>query len=333
MNIQKKTRTTGITALLAALTMTGATAFGLTPEMVLVSGSNAADPATGRGKVDYDYYIGTTEVTNSQYVAFLNAVATADTPVSQSLFSTTGSVYYGITRTTLEGEGGGYSYSLKSADYASKPVTFVSFWDAARFVNWLSTGNTETGVYNLGGIVNPTDSSSITRDQAAWEAGGWAIASENEWYKAAYYDPNKDGDGVGGYWAYPTQSDGISKDVANYDNKSAPTQADDLKNVGSYTDGTSYFGTYDQGGNVWEWTDEIYSTDWHVMRGGSFGNGSSFLSAASGRVAVLSASEDYSYGFRVVSLTAVPEPGTWAGAAGLAVLVFGVWVRQGRRTL
>jgi sulfatase modifying factor 1 len=30
------------------------------------------------------------------------------------------------------------------------------------------------------------------------------IPSEIEWYKAVYYDPNKGGIGVGGYWAQAT---------------------------------------------------------------------------------------------------------------------------------
>ncbi len=42
---------------------------------------NANDPLTGNayGGVDYGYHIGTYEVTNSQYTAFLNATATTDT--------------------------------------------------------------------------------------------------------------------------------------------------------------------------------------------------------------------------------------------------------------
>ena len=28
-------------------------------------------------------------------------------------------------------------------------MTYVSFWDAARYVNWLSTGSTEDGVYTM----------------------------------------------------------------------------------------------------------------------------------------------------------------------------------------
>jgi formylglycine-generating enzyme required for sulfatase activity len=321
----------------AAFTLGAATASGAIDIATVTVGyaDNAAD-STGRGKVDYVYQIGKTEVTNTQYVTFLNAVATTDTEISRSLYpnnAEANSVYYGITRTTLEGEGGShsYSYALKSGDtdYADKPVVYVSFWDAARFVNWLSTGNTETGVYNLGGVVSPVNSS-ITRDQTAWENGGFAIANENEWYKAAYYDPTK-GD-TGGYWAYPIRSDSIGKDDANYDNYSYDGVCT-LADVASYTNATSYFGTYDQGGNVWEWIDSASDVN-RVIRGGSIGNGGAYLSAATGRFGYGATSEADDLGFRVVSLRlmSVPEPGTWAGAAGLAMLVFGVWVRRGCRT-
>src|SRR2546427_1462896 len=39
---------------------------------------NAADPATGYGAVGYAYIIGTYDVTNAQYAAFLNARAASD---------------------------------------------------------------------------------------------------------------------------------------------------------------------------------------------------------------------------------------------------------------
>jgi hypothetical protein len=73
------TKRTGTGALLAALAMTGATAFGALdiPMVKVGDAGNAADPATdgSYGAVSYDYYIGTYEVTNAQYTAFLNAVA------------------------------------------------------------------------------------------------------------------------------------------------------------------------------------------------------------------------------------------------------------------
>jgi formylglycine-generating enzyme required for sulfatase activity len=322
--------------MLVALTMTGATACGaITIDTVTVGCAGNAANGGLYGAVSYEYQIGKTEVTNAQYVAFLNAVATEDTDISQSLYSMTDSVYYGITRTS-DGDAG-YSYSVKSGEieYANKPVTHVSYYDAARFVNWLTNGQggagtTESGLYVFEGVNNLV--STPVHAAAAAGSGGWVIASEDEWYKAAYYDPDKEGEGIGGYWVYPIRSDSISKSLANYDNNSG--NANDLKEVASYTEGTSYFGTYDQGGNVLEWNDTIFTGNYHVLRGGSFAS-----SDANGISSVYSryhyglgpADELPSLGFRVAYLTSVPEPGTWAGAAGLIMLVIGVWVRRDNR--
>jgi formylglycine-generating enzyme required for sulfatase activity len=104
--------------------------------------------------------------------------------------------------------------------------------------------------------------------------------------------------------------------------------------VGSYINATSYFGTYDQAGNLWEWTDTIYSGNTRWVQGGSFNySDGAGLSAATGRGSYDPAYEfDDSFGFRVASLTAVPEPSVWGSAMGLTMLVTGVWVRRGRRT-
>lgn len=85
-----------------------------------------------------------------------------------------------------------------------RPVTYVSFWDAARFANWLSTGNAEAGFYNLGGVSEP-DNGTITRDATAWANGGIAVTSENEWYKAAFFSGSPTGADGDGYWLYATQ--------------------------------------------------------------------------------------------------------------------------------
>lgn len=88
-------------------------------------------------------------------------------------------VHGGISRS---GSPGSYTYSVRTADsgfnngqsMGNMPVNFVSFWDAARFTNWLTTGDTETRVYVLTeqGIADNT----ITRDATAWANGGVAIA-------------------------------------------------------------------------------------------------------------------------------------------------------------
>ncbi|MDR1280015.1 MAG: formylglycine-generating enzyme family protein [Opitutaceae bacterium] len=298
---------------------------GIGMQMVLVGDAgNTPDPATGNryGAVSYEYYIGKYEVTNAQYAAFLNAVASRSDPYALYNTSMANTTVGGITRTGTEEEG--YTYLVKEG-YAAKPVNCVSFYDAARFCNWLTngqgSGGTESGLYVFDGVNNLVS----TPDHAA--STGWVIPDEDEWYKAAYYDPDKGGAGIGGYWAYPTQSDSISKNDANYDNYGG-NAADYLKDAGSYIEASSYFGTYDQAGNVWERMENMYDADNRVLRGGSYYSGDGNRSGDDGRNGLDPAAEGGGIGFRVAFLTSVPEPGTVAGAPGLAALVFGIWLRH-----
>src|SRR5258705_203722 len=99
---------------------------------------NAAD-TTGYGAVGYAYSVGTYEVTNAQYVEFLNAKAKSD-PLGLYNPSMGTSYYGGIQRT---GGDGSYSYTAWSPfDYATDDlaVSFVSFYDALRFANWMNNG-------------------------------------------------------------------------------------------------------------------------------------------------------------------------------------------------
>ena len=68
-------------------------------------------------------------MTNSEYAAFLNAVAATDT---YSLWHQSMS----IERTGL---GGDYTYSVVDGK-GEHPVVRVNFYDAARFTNWLMNG-------------------------------------------------------------------------------------------------------------------------------------------------------------------------------------------------
>lgn len=225
---------------------------------------NAAD-STGYGSVAYTYNIGTTEVTNEQYAAFLNAKAAAD-PFNLYNTSMAGSLG-GIIRT---GSVGLYTYSTV-AGRANHPVNFVSFWDATRFANWLhngqGNGDTETGAYTLGGVTNPANST-ITRNPN-WR---WAVTSEDEWYKAAYYQPLSQGGDGDGYWLYPTSSNTISTAQANYFNLSGTTTP-----VGSYA--ANFMGTFDMGGNVFEWNEAIILGALRGVRGGSAANDGTGLRA------------------------------------------------------
>lgn len=307
--------------LLAAGLLAASSAFSaINIDTVLVGDAGNPNDSTGFGGVSYDYHIGTYEVTNSQYTAFLNATAATDT---HGLYNTnmSSSTHGGINRT---GSSGSYTYSVKTG-FDSKPVNYVSFWDAARFTNWLTSGNTETGVYNLGGVTNPTNNT-ITRDATAWANGGVAIASENEWYKAAYYDPTLNS-GSGGYWLYPTASNSITTADANYDN-SVGTVTD----VGTYSGDGSYYGTFDQGGNVWEWNDEIVFTSDRGLRGGSFNFDANNLQS-SFRLNLNPSNEFGTLGFRVSSLAPIPEPSAYAAILGCLGLALALIRRKGRGTL
>jgi len=278
--------------------------------------------------VSYGYHIGTYAVTNAQYTVFLNAVASSD-PHGLWNANMGSSVHGGISRS---GSDGSYTYSVRTAtegfnsgkSMGNMPVNFVSFWDAARFTNWLTTGNTETGVYNLGGVTAP-DNSTILRDNVAWLAGGVAIASEDEWYKAAYYDPTLNS-GSGGYWLFPTRSDELptaetppgGANSANYNNS---VGTGTVTEVGAYTGSASYYGTFDQGGNVWELNETIVGTADRVLRGGAFGGNFTGL-WSSGRSTNSPTNEGVAIGFRVSSLAPIPEPTTYAtilGCLGLAL--------------
>ncbi len=272
-------------------------------ESVLVGNPGNSNDSTGFGAVSYEYYISTYEVTNAQYAAFLNAVAETDT---YSLYTSWDLLYGGIARS---GSDGSYSYATTRPN---APVNYITFWAAARYVNWLTNGRptgpqgpgtTETGMYNLGGVDFPVNNT-VTRDATAWANGGVAIANENEWYKAAYYDPGLNS-GAGGYWLYPTQSNTLptaaapnasDANSANHDNF-----VGNVTDVGGYTLAASAYGTYNQAGNVEEWIEDIdVSGNARIFRGGRF----SYANGLDATSASYATPETYGpvLGFRVTSL-------------------------------
>lgn len=148
---------------------------------------------TGYGQVTYAYMISKYEVTNAEYCAFLNSIAKTDPYNLYSPLMST-SIHGGITRS---GSPGNYSYATK-INMGNKPVVLVSWFDAARFCNWLHNGktsssSTENGAYTLNGSY-PI----VTKNSAA----NYWLPTENEWYKAAFFK----NDGTNNYWTYATQN-------------------------------------------------------------------------------------------------------------------------------
>jgi sulfatase modifying factor 1 len=239
---------------------------------------NLADNTVGYGSVGYDYQISKYEVTINQYTAFLNAVAATDTYNLYNTFMGSSENIKGIERS---GTDGSYSYSV-IADSGNRPITYVDWFDAARFSNWLTNGQatgaqdastTETGSYALNGA---TSGIIVAGD------GDYRLPTEDEWYKSAYYDPTKgEADDGDNYWDYAMRLDNLvdNSTSANYkDGDYATTQSPNyypsvnyLTDVGSYSDQDSYYGTFDQSGNVNEWTDGSYG-ELRIRRGGGWGS-------------------------------------------------------------
>jgi sulfatase modifying factor 1 len=288
-----------------------------------LSGSDAGGYGPDRicGAVGYTYNIGKYEVTAGQYTEFLNAKATLYVDTYALYHANMSRTDYGsgITRSGSGIVGDLYTYSV-DINFVNRPVNYVSFWDAARFTNWLgngqSNGDTENGAYTLNGY-NDGDGRAIQRNAGAT----WVVTSEDEWYKAAYY---KGGSIDAGYWAFPTKSDTApGQDMADASGNNANCSTDPhtypidsgkyTTVAGEFQNSASPYGTFDQGGNVWEWNEAVVSTSGGYssrgIRGGSCACVSDYQLASDRSNCYLPGTEYFDMGFRVASV-----PGSdWIG--------------------
>ena len=279
---------------------------------VEIGSPNNADDTTGNpnpaGRVEYTYQMGKYEVSEDMITKF-NA--------SQSLT---------ITKDTRGDD---------------KPATSVTWNEAARFVNWLNTSQGFQAAYNFttGGV---NDNIDLWSSADAWQLGGenlyrhkdaqYWLPSMDEWYKAAYYDPN-----TNTYFDFPNGSDTAPTAVS-----SGTTGAVYAQTAGqgpadiTMAGGLSPFGIMGLGGNVYEWEETSFdlnnssgSSD-RGIRGGYWSNNSSELKS-SVRIDYDQEVEFFTLGFRVASLSSpatVPEPGSlvvWS-----AICVGGLCYRRRR---
>jgi len=296
----------------------------ITINSVPVGNVGNANDSTGYGGVNYAYINGTYEVTISQYAGFLNAVAKTDTYGLYNLSMAGDLNIAGISRSGASG-----SYTYAALNGGNRPIAYVSWFDAARFVNWLQNGQpnglqvagtTERGSYTLDGAVSGV---LISRNADAH----YVLPSVNEWYKAAYYDPTLNA-GSGGYWLYPTRNNAVpnSRNGSASDPNSANFFRDDgmangfnggyainnsvtapagnaLTDVGAFSVASSFYGTFDQAGSMWEWNEEVSGSQ-RGIRGGSWGGNESSLRSTGGNF-FFPANESAIVGFRIAF---VPEP-------------------------
>ena len=344
----------------ALLFSVAAHAAPITYDLVPVGNPGNANDTTGFGGVAYDYQIGKYDVTIGQYTDFLNAVAKTDTFSLYNAGMGTNQNIRGISRT---GVSGSYSYSVIGPDGvvngqsgANRPITYVSWWDSARFANWLANGQptgaqtsttTENGAYNVNGATSGNAPARNVTNPNTGATPTYVIPTENEWYKAAFYSPVLNS-GSGGYYLSATQSNaapgnviGSGANQANYapGGVSSVTQSASysgsqnyLTDVGAFTNSASFYGTFDQSGNVFQWNDlDGTPGSSRGLRGGYWSSSASSLSS-SVRLTLVPSDESLNIGFRLASPVAVPEPSTWVmGLAGLACGGWGVWRRRRAR--
>ncbi|WP_329133300.1 hypothetical protein OG552_15520 [Streptomyces sp. NBC_01476] len=213
-----------ITVTTAKVGAPGNPAVGVVPFTDAVYQSCADAPASSSGcqmvgGVSRPYEIGQLEVTVGQWVAFLN---TADPGGSDphDLYdgteSSTAWPKYGQINFSAGARRGSH-YTVAYPEWADKPYGFANFLRAARFVNSLYNGrvlskqatssgdfdyvtykvglsaDTERGMYDL-----------ARPDATRAHRSGFVVPSQDEWIKAAYYDPH--GGGTYSYWKYPTNA-------------------------------------------------------------------------------------------------------------------------------
>jgi formylglycine-generating enzyme required for sulfatase activity len=341
---------------LAALVCLLATPAGaVSIDMVTVGNAgNANDTGGGLiGAVAYDYQIGKYDVTIGQYTAFLNAVAATDT---YSLYNSSMGTDLNIAGISQVGSTGSYTYSVLGS--ANRPITWVSWWDSARFSNWMANGQptgaqtsttTENGAYNVNGATSGTAPAKNATNPNTSAAPTFFIPNQNEWYKAAYYSQALNS-GSGGYYAYATQSDtapgnviGILANQANYapggvwsvtQSSSYSSNQNYLTDVGAFSGSGSFYGTFDQSGNVFQWNDlDGAAGSSRGLRGGGWGSVAFYLSSSSS-LSFDPSFENGNFGFRLaspVSGSAVPEIDPNGLRAVLGLLAGGLGLLERRR--
>lgn len=300
---------------------TGTNTFTMTFEPIGNPG-NAAD-TTGNpnpaGSVGYHYNMGKYEVSRDMFIK-----ANAEGNLGITVFDMA-------------------DIGVPSGNGANRPAYGVSWNEAARYVNWLNTSKGYSPAYKFATQPGDVDYSSNAQIQL-WQLGDagynasnqfrnsqakYFLPSMDEWYKAAYYDPNANG-GTGGYWDFPNGSDtaptavsgGTTAGTAVYDQPHDQGPAD-VTNAG----GLSPYGVMGLGGNVWEWEETEFDlvndseSSARGMRSGLWVYDSHPLSTS------FRAPHDPTnrfLGFRVAS---IPEP---SSAALLMLATVGLWQRRKR---
>lgn len=233
------------------------------------AGYDGPDPTgqyRGAGRVDYEYRIGRFEVTTSQWTEFMNAAL--DRPANDAIPFVDYPLVWGASGTTPNNPDG-LRWRVP-AGREMRPVGGVSWRTCAILCNWLENGkatNREAflnGVYDVSTFGSNPDGS-ITDQLAHTPGSNYWIPTLSEWVKAAHFDPNRYGQGQGGYWLRPHGSDEpLIYGPPGQGQANSGFRLDlfgELRiPLGAYPDVRSPWGLLDVAGATTEWTETIWRT-------------------------------------------------------------------------
>jgi len=244
-------------------------------EFVAIGGAGNSADSTGYGAVGYEFQISKTEVTYDEY--------------------------------QLSGIGGGNDSGLGG----TAPVASVSWNQAARYCNWLTSGDTTIGAYSIGAgdkVDGVTAHNGLAMDALVSSHGVvYVLPTEDEWYKAAYYTGS----------GYSLFQNGTSTAPALGDAVYGGLGSPDTVGTGALEQN----GTFDMGGNLQEWIEDAtaggealdFNNDSQDMalRGGAYWSNATGLRSDGSRFSyppfIIRDGNSSDTGFRMV---AIPEPGT-----------------------
>ncbi len=240
-------------------------------EFVRIAFRGNAKHTTGKGRIGYHYRIGKFEVTKAQW----DAVQAADSHV-------------GTDSPEAPGRG----------RYANHPAGRMRWIDAARFANWLTSGNAHDGAYRFSseGVYEGVNRLAAL---AAYETV-YVLPTEDEWHKAAYF--KADGSGYSRYSTGESVPDPGGE--VNYDGFGTPLlDYTTLWQAGNGLEENN--GTFAMAGNVWEWTETaVPGSDRHAARGGDYASAAHQIAVSAEQTSYDSRFSRNTLGFRIAVISA-----------------------------